>query len=459
MDDPVISKRLPHFTDLRWGMTVLAAMTWCVVAQTCPYSIRDAGFIVHDPHPYELAFLTECSKEKAIETERKVTKAADVFLADSNVVARVINLREDSARRYEQLAERLGVARFPAAALIASDDRAFLLKTFDGPALTQEAIENAMQMAVASPKRAEIKKHIITAWCVVILVEGENAKESDEIVSAINAAGKSILGTVTEMGKTIRVAPWLVRLRLNEEKTLRWSLGLGGEVETSPRVAIVFGALRRLGPAIIGAEATQQTLSDLFLLLGRNCTCTSDPSRILGPCAPVVWGRDEQIEVRNTLGFDANNPAVIGALSGVWKTVGDQSASGLGDLLDGAGLGYTEITLDYSEKKAVSESPDQTKADSAAEETPPPDDRAPRLVSVKAADENAEAKKTQSLVRSLVAGEKKDGAKPAVTSPRGAEDDAVTRRSLRGFLATLAVVAVFVLLASLLIAFIRGRRK
>jgi hypothetical protein len=105
------------------------------------------------------------------------------------------------------------------------------------------------------------------------------------------------------------------------------------------------------------------------------------------------------------------------------------------------------------------ESARQAEANPDSQKTPLPGDETPPHVSDKFSGGHANADKTRSLARSLVAGEEKDGAKPAVAPSRKVEEDAGTRRGLRGFAVTLAVVAVFVLVASLLIAFIRGRRK
>ncbi len=105
------------------------------------------------------------------------------------------------------------------------------------------------------------------------------------------------------------------------EQVLLWSLGLDGE-KTEARLAVLFGMGRRIGPVFGGAEVTKIGLSNLFRLLGRNCACTTDPSWLLGPAVPLSWGNDLELQVREELGFDPNNPAVAGTLAGVWTSLG-----------------------------------------------------------------------------------------------------------------------------------------
>ncbi len=79
-------------------------------------------------------------------------------------------------------------------------------------------------------------------------------------------------------------------------------------------------------------------------MLGRNCTCTTDPSWLLGPAAPLQWGQDLRTRVRLGLGFDPDDPAAGSALAGVW-TMFDTAASQTDPSFDYGG-GYMEFPVD-----------------------------------------------------------------------------------------------------------------
>ena len=67
---------------------------------------------------------------------------------------------------------------------------------------------------------------------------------------------------------------------------------IGGEYQPQARIAVLFGMSRRIGPVLSANVVSVSLLKNVFALLGRNCTCTSDPAWLLGPAAPLVWGQD-----------------------------------------------------------------------------------------------------------------------------------------------------------------------
>jgi hypothetical protein len=125
------------------------------------------------------------------------------------------------------------------------------------------------------------------------------------------------------------------------EQVLRWSLGLDERAPKRARVAVLFGTGRRCGPDLLAAEATRSKLMDLFRLLGRNCTCTTDPTWLLGPALPVDWSADLQAQVREALGFDPTSPAVAEALSGVWTKLRRPAN---GEAVPDSTTGYVEFS-------------------------------------------------------------------------------------------------------------------
>jgi hypothetical protein len=100
-----------------------------------------------------------------------------------------------------------------------------------------------------------------------------------------------------------------------------WSLGLASENQAQARIAVLYGMSRRIGPVLGPDVVSASLLQNVFALLGRNCTCTTDPDWLLGPAAPLVWRRDLQQQVYDELGFDPNSPEVAATLGGVWTSL------------------------------------------------------------------------------------------------------------------------------------------
>jgi len=163
-----------------------------------------------------------------------------------------------------------------------------------------------------------------------------------------------VAGSVTEMGHRIKHPPFVMTIELSDqaEQVLLWSLGLTEPEEPGAQVAILYGMGRRLGKTLSAVEASQPGLVDRFKLLGRNCTCTTDPSWVLGPAAPLSWTEDLQILTREALGFDPNSPAVLMTLAGAWKSLREQAEGASGGAIAPQGADYIEFPAEPADPDA-----------------------------------------------------------------------------------------------------------
>jgi hypothetical protein len=338
-------RRAPLYYYLLPALVLLAALGQ---ASGCPYSIRDAGFIVRDPEPYRFV-VTGCGDAKASSCRSEVRQAAGIVLDQANVETKVIDPADES----DPLAAKVAALGKTQCALISPAGEMLPLAT---------GLEYApvLRQVVESPLRQMLLRDLIRQWAVVLVVEGTDAAQNRKVVAAAAAAVKQMVGFKPEMGESVKAAPPVLRVRWDDpkEQVLRWALGFEEGDRKQARVAILFGRGRRVGQVLSSAQATTGLMVERLKLLGKNCTCTADPSWLLGPALPLNWGREVQEQVREQLGFDPNSPAVATTLSGVWKTLQPRdSALVPGESVPEPNTGYVEFSVDPTPAPADKEEP------------------------------------------------------------------------------------------------------
>ncbi len=324
------------------GVTSLAPLA------ACPYSIRDSAFIGGTAaSPYELQILVSgdqtasgsVSKDKITEW---LSVGASAWLEAANVEARVLDVSDGGAR--DALPEGFSIPRdFPAAILVSPGGAATTLPGIAPGKISLDAVMATALGIVESPLRKDIHKRLAKAWCVVLLLEGTDAAENTRARKAFEVAARSITGQATEMGKVVTAGPELLSVshQSPEESILLWSLGLesSGEEKVPVRAVMLIGRGERRGPLLEGDELTSGELLEMFTMLGRSCSCTTDEMWLSGPALPLEWSEEIQALVKIELGFDPRNPEALGAIKGVLE--GASASSPFSE----AALGYTETFL------------------------------------------------------------------------------------------------------------------
>ncbi len=306
----------------RAGVTLAVMALPVSMGFGCPYAIRDAGFIVRDPSPYHLYL---CVNDRTPEREHlddRLAASATEFLADSNVEAEVVNLDRQPDHQAAAALASLSIRELPAAVLVSPLREAVRIRGLAMDHAPDEALRAVLAASVASPRREELKEHITEHWCLMVLAEGTDAKANERARAAAQAAAEQAVGMSTELGQTIEAPPRLLRLPADDpgEAVLLAALGLREGDPADPRLAVVFGTGRRLGPVLRGAEIAERSVLAYLETLGRSCACTSDPSELLGPSVPLVWDAEIRARVRDSLGFDPEKPEVRMVLAGVWQS-------------------------------------------------------------------------------------------------------------------------------------------
>lgn len=310
----------------------------------CPYSIRDSAFVGADHSPaYRVSFLINDRTPDKERITEWVASGADAWLADTNIRADVLNIdRQDT----QAIRESLGSAfptedKLPAMVLVGPDHDALLLSQSSGK-FTLDTVMDTLASVVESPARQEIHQHVITSWCVALLIEGTDAARNEVARKAIEAAGEKITGTTTELGKVVTHGPQVVTISASDpqERILLWSLGLHSPASgpDAPRVAMVLGRAELRGPVLEGDEITEKKLFETFEMLGRSCSCTTSPTWLTGPAVPMQWDQADKNAIQDELGFDPNDPQAIDSIKGVF-------AGGPGSNGRRGALGYREIAF------------------------------------------------------------------------------------------------------------------
>jgi hypothetical protein len=254
-----------------------------------------------------------------------------------------VNLDHDPDHEAAASLASLDIRELPAAVLVSPGGDALQMPGLAMNRVSEEQLRAVVAATASSPKRDELKDELVDNWCVTVLAEGTNPAANQRARAAAEAAGEEIVGKSTELGQVIEAEPHLLTVAADDpaEQVLVASLGLADGDPADPRLAVVFGAGRRLGPVLQGAEIGQRSVLEYLETLARNCTCTSDPGELLGPSVPLIWDADTRSRVREALGFDPEKPEVRMVLAGVWQTLAAPDAGA------GEPFGYADEYVEF----------------------------------------------------------------------------------------------------------------
>jgi len=325
------------------------ALLSCLIPPTvsaCPYSVRDVGFIELTPARYRLYCLVRNDTSEREKVSDAFEELSGIVLLDSNVECEVVNLDEQQGHEAAEYVDFWGIDTFPAAIVVAPDGRSLVLPMTHADEPVKDTVWTVLESAVSSPEREELLEHAPTAWCTVVLVEGDDSAENREAREAIAEAIRFISGAVTAMGRVVREPPLLLvvpQQSAAEEEVLLWSLGLESYDNRGARVAVLYGRGRQMGPVLEGESLTRDAVLNLFYIVGMDCGCETDPRLLAGRTIPLRWGSTVQTLLISQLGFDPESPMVKTEVSRIWSG-GAMYAEGP--------LGYTEGVFGYTEQPA-----------------------------------------------------------------------------------------------------------
>ncbi|HOE11377.1 MAG TPA: hypothetical protein PKJ23_08115, partial [bacterium] len=216
-------------------------------AHACRYTVRDVGFVQFPGDLYHLyCFVGDQTPPARIEA---FDRAALVALMDSNIQPEIV--RTDSepdhpALRYFPSGQNL---QSPACVLVAPDGRSLLLPIAE----TSDSLMTSLEQACDSPVRRDILEHLVKSYCVVLLIEGQDAEANQRALQHIQRAIERITGLADQLPKPVEVNPYLVRISpksFPNEQVLLWGMNLDEEALNDPHVVALYGRGRRMGPVL-----------------------------------------------------------------------------------------------------------------------------------------------------------------------------------------------------------------
>jgi hypothetical protein len=288
------------------GSGVLALPTWA-----CRYNVRDLGFVDLADDRYALHLLVDDTVSPA--EVARLTALAETILEDSNVTVETVNRDRQSDHVAWRYLAGAADRRLPAGVLMHADHGGFELWPSEAePTWTREASER-IESVVTSPLRAQLLEQLVSAYAVVLMIEGRDGAANRQARKFIEDAINQIEAGLTTLPKVIARPPVVLTCAQStfaREAVLLSSLGLDPTRGEAAQVAVIYGRARRIGPLLRGKELTTARLVDLLSVIGADCECGLDLTQTRGTPLPVRWGTALQAQAARALGFDPESPMV-----------------------------------------------------------------------------------------------------------------------------------------------------
>ncbi len=313
-------------------MKLIFAMAICLlgcllfsVALGCMYTVRDVGFADVGSVPYRLYYYARNdTPEELTSTFEQISYVA---LMESNVEATTINVDQregsldtEAKAAYDQAMKYLefwDIQSFPALILSSPTGRSLVLPISASDELFRETVWSVLEEVVISPGRMKILSSVINTYCVIVLVQGNDATKNERARKAVDDAVQELSKIMSQMPDAIDKPPDVMVVppkSFSQERVLLWGLGVsegaGQGSRTELYAAVVYGRGRRIGPLLKGEEITAKGLFNILSIIGESCECGIDKRWLLGTMIPLRWGEKTQSEAVKNLGFDVENPMV-----------------------------------------------------------------------------------------------------------------------------------------------------
>jgi len=267
-------------------------------------------------NPYYLyGFINEGTPEDITSSFKQVLNA---HLIDCNIQVEIINADQQNDHPSLEYIQLWKIQSFPAAILVSPDGQSLVVPIEKKDEPFEKTLRSAIDDIVNSAKREEIIQKVIETYGVILLIEGENARENKQFRYSATQAIEQINRQMKFMPKSIAHPPALISLEpasFEEEKILLWSLGINADDLNKPHAVVFYGKARWIGPLMKAEEITETNLIRILSIIGADCECGLDISWVQGTMLPIRWDHKKQAEVFQSLEFDPENPMVIMEIS------------------------------------------------------------------------------------------------------------------------------------------------
>lgn len=284
-------------------------------APACRYNVRDVGFVDLGGDPYRLVL--RVTTPIAPDRLEALDAAAREILRDSNIrFDRVDAVTRPHPPFLQAPTSPSQPGDPPTPAVLVSPDGHSLDLHLDLdqplPALV-ESWSATLRHLVESPTRTAVLESVTRAFGTLLFIEGSRSEANERARTILAEALEAIRGQMRSLPKAIPHPPEIIVLEpgaLARETTLLWALHERAEPTPEPRVAIVYGRARWIGPVMRGPEISVRNLVGIFSIIGADCECGLDLAWTQGTLLPVRWTDALHAFTARALGFDPENPVV-----------------------------------------------------------------------------------------------------------------------------------------------------
>ena len=292
-------------------LLIVAAALAPLAVFGCRFNVRDVGFVDLGSEPYRLYLFVGNAMPSAERESLQSISTATFY--DSNVKPQLQPLgqaRQGEAKAF--IPDGFDGAE-PAAVLVSPDKRTTLRLPLakPGESVLQTAWD-ALEPVLDSPRRNAILEQVFERYGVVLIVEGRDAAANKRVRSMADAAVMATAAKLPGLEKEIQKPPVVSVISPGEfdgEQAFLWSLGIE-EVTDAPRVVILYGRGRMIGPVLHGDRLNRESISAILDTIGLNCECGLDRKWMQGAMVPLKWDRDRKQQMATQLGFNPESPEI-----------------------------------------------------------------------------------------------------------------------------------------------------
>ena len=308
-----------------------------LIAYSCRYTVREIGYSDIGSEPHSLYIFTNSeTSEKEISSIQNLSRS---LLNETNVKLKLFDADK----------EKYNIKSFPSAVFVFPGGEHMIFSLKQAGRSLNESVWMLLDNLVTSTCRNTIKAKLLKAYCVVLVVEGDDRQQNENVLLETKKAVREITRMLDQMPKVVDSPPAIVvlpRKDIPDERLLLASLGITENETGIPYVAILYGRGRIMGPVLQGDLISRDIIHNLLSIVGADCECGLDHSWILGRMIPLRWEASVQTELAKNLGFDIENPLVRSEMSQILslKPAPVKSLDPMGSSL----LGYSEGELDIA---------------------------------------------------------------------------------------------------------------
>lgn len=287
----------------------LLLFTTVETAFACRYNVRETGFVYLAQKPYQLVVF-HSEEQKGIDVET-IKQLARNHFSGSNIEPVFVNVNSETEYSELRSLYKNEEIALPWVLLKSADGQTLKLPLKEDGVALKKSVESVFRKISFSKKRDEVVQKCISKYGVVLILEGTDTKANLEAHKIAQLAISHVESKMSLMPKKINAPPVIVSLKNSlSDEILNWSLGVENTTFDKPKVFVIYGRGRWIGPVLENELLTKKHLSELLIIVGADCECGIDREWMRGTMIPIKWEKKDREKVAENLEFDPENPLI-----------------------------------------------------------------------------------------------------------------------------------------------------